>query len=367
MLVMDDGWFGGRDSDTKALGDWFVNEDKLKMSLRELAEAINNLGLKFGLWFEPEMVSEDSRLYREHPGWALRIPDRNPVLGRGQLALDISREDVRNYLFDSLCAILDSAHIEYVKWDMNRSLANWYSPILPAGRQAELPHRYMLGLYDLLEKLTQKYPRILFEGCSGGGGRFDPGMLYYHPQIWCSDNTDAISRLKIQYGTSFFYPVSASGSHVSAVPNHQTGRTSPVKTRCVTAISGVFGFELDITKMDGEEKEAAKFWTAEFKKYQPLIHEGLYFRLLSPFEPPGISAWQFVSEDKTAALLCLVVTDVTANPPNIRIRLKGLDEKGLYRRGEKSYTGAALMYGGYVLPGPSGDYPAMTVYFEARG
>ncbi|MDR0720942.1 MAG: alpha-galactosidase, partial [Treponema sp.] len=245
MLVMDDGWFGGRDSDTKALGDWFVNETKLKMSLKDLAGEINKLGLKFGLWFEPEMVSEDSRLYREHPGWALQIPGRKPVLGRGQLALDISREEVRNYIFESLCAILDSAHIEYVKWDMNRSLANWYSPLLPAGRQAELPHRYMLGLYELLEKLTQKYPHVLFEGCSGGGGRFDPGMLYYHPQIWCSDNTDAIGRLKIQYGTSFFYPVSAAGSHVSAVPNHQTGRTSPLKTRCLTALSGTFGFELD--------------------------------------------------------------------------------------------------------------------------
>jgi alpha-galactosidase len=366
LLVMDDGWFGGRDSDTKALGDWFVNEDKLKMSLAELAGEINRLGLKFGLWLEPEMVSEDSRLYREHPGWALQIPGRKPVLGRGQLALDMSREEVRDFIFDAICAVLDSAHIEYVKWDMNRSLANWYSPLLPAARQGELPHRYMLGLYDLLEKVTQKYPHILFEGCSGGGGRFDPGMLYYHPQIWCSDNTDAIGRLKIQYGTSFFYPLSAVGSHVSAVPNHQTGRTSPLKTRCITALSGTFGFELDPAKMTGEEKGAAQFWTAEFKRYQPLIHDGLYYRLLSPFDPPGISAWQFAAEDKTAALLCVVVTDPAANPPNIRIRLKGLDEKTRYRCGEKSYTGAALMYGGYVLPGPSGDYPALTAYFDSR-
>jgi alpha-galactosidase len=366
MLVMDDGWFGARDSDTKALGDWFVNENKLKMTLKDLAGEMNKLGMKFGLWFEPEMVSEDSRLYREHPGWALRIPDRKPVLSRGQLALDMSREDVRNYIFDSICAILDSAPIEYVKWDMNRSLTNWYSPLLSAARQAELPHRYMLGVYDLLEKLTQKYPFVLFEGCSGGGGRFDPGMLYYHPQIWCSDNTDAIGRLKIQYGTSFFYPLSAVGSHVSAVPNQQTGRTSPIATRCVTALSGTFGFELDVTKMTGEEKDATKFWTAEFKKYRPLIHGGLYYRLLSPFEAPGLSAWQFVSDDKTAALLCLVVTDAAANPPNIRISLKGLDEKSRYYCGEKYYTGAALMYGGYVLPGPSGDYPAITAYFETR-
>jgi alpha-galactosidase len=365
MLVMDDGWFGGRDNDAKALGDWFVNEEKLKMSLGELAGEINKLGLLFGLWFEPEMISEDSGLYREHPDWALRIPGRKPVLSRGQLALDMSREDVRAYIFNTVSAVLDSAPIDYVKWDMNRSLADWYSPLLPAGRQGELPHRYVLGLYDLLEKLTQKYPHILFEGCSGGGGRFDPGMLYYHPQIWCSDNTDAVSRLKIQYGASFFYPVSAAGSHVSAVPNHQTGRTSPIKTRCVTALSGSFGFELDITKITGEEKEAAQFWTAEFKKYQPLIHEGLYYRLCSPFDPPGISAWQFTAEDKSAALLCLVAPDPEANPPNIRIRLKGLDEKRVYRNGENTYTGAALMYGGYVLPGPSGDYPALCVYLEA--
>jgi alpha-galactosidase len=365
MLVMDDGWFGARDSDTKALGDWFVNEDKLKMSLGELTGEINKLGLKIGLWFEPEMISEDSGLYREHPDWALRIPDRKPVLSRGQLALDMSREDVRTYIFNAICAVLDSAHIEYVKWDMNRSLAGWYSPLLPAGRQGELPHRYMLGLYELLEKLTQKYPYVLFEGCSGGGGRFDPGMLYYHPHIWCSDNTDALDRLKIQYGTSFFYPVSAAGSHVSTVPNHQTGRTAPLKTRCITALSGVFGFELDLTKLTGEEKEEVKFRTAEFKKYQPLIHGGRYYRLCSPFDPPGISAWQFAADDKSAALLCVVVPDTAANPPNIRIRLKGLDEKRLYRCGEKMYAGAALMYGGYILPGPSGDYPAFCVYVEA--
>jgi alpha-galactosidase len=365
MLVMDDGWFGTRNSDDKALGDWFINEDKLKMNLKTLSDEINKLGMKFGLWFEPEMVNENSRLYREHPDWVLRIPNRNPIRSRSQLALDMSRGNIRKHIFNFMCEILDSAHIEYVKWDMNRSLTNWYSPFLSAAQQGELPHRYMLGLYDLLEKLTKKYPHVLFEGCSGGGGRFDPGMLYYHPQIWCSDNTDAVDRLKIQYGVSFFYPVSAVGSHVSAVPNHQTGRTMPIKTRCVTALSGSFGFELDITNMRGEEMEAAKFWTAEFKKYQPLLHDGLYFRLYSPFDPPGMSAWQFVSADRTMTLLCAVVTDLQANPPNIPVYLKGLDKDAVYQYGGKSYTGAALMYGGYVLPVLSGDYPAMMLCFKS--
>ncbi|MDR1948648.1 MAG: alpha-galactosidase, partial [Spirochaetaceae bacterium] len=249
MLVMDDGWFGSRDNDTRGLGDWFVNEAKLKTSLKNLVEEVNRLGLKFGIWFEPEMVNEDSALYREHPDWVLRIPSRNPVRSRYQLVLDMSREAVRNYLYDSICAVLDSANIEYVKWDMNRSISDWYSPLLSAGQQGELPHRYVLGLYELLGRITTRYPRILFEGCSGGGGRFDPGMLYYHPQIWCSDNTDAIERLKIQYGTSFFYPISTVGSHVSAVPNHQTGRTTPMETRGIVAMSGSFGLELDPAKM----------------------------------------------------------------------------------------------------------------------
>jgi alpha-galactosidase len=370
MLVMDDGWFGDRSNDHKALGDWFVNEKKLQMSLASLADKVHQLGLAMGIWFEPEMISEDSDLYREHPEWALRVPGRRPVRSRNQLVLDMSREDLREYLYSRICAILDSANIEYVKWDMNRSIADWYSPLLSAGRQGELPHRYMLGLYDLLEKLIQKYPRVLFEGCSGGGGRFDPGMLYYHPQIWCSDNTDAVNRLKIQFGTSFFYPVSAAGSHVSTVPNHQTGRTAPLGTRCIAALSGSFGFELDLTKMSAEEKETARFWTAEYKKLQPLMHDGLYYRLLSPFDAQGISAWQFVSPDKTKTLLCVVALDPQANPLCVNIRLKGLDGEKAYRlrelygAEEQTYTGAALMYGGFALPDMAGDYPAKIFYFE---
>jgi alpha-galactosidase len=371
MLVMDDGWFGGRDDDTRGLGDWFVNEKKLKMSLKALVDEVNRLGLQFGIWFEPEMINEDSSLYRAHPEWVLRNPGRNPVRGRNQLALDMSREDVREYLFERISAVLDSANIKYVKWDMNRSFSDWYSPLLPADRQGELPHRYVLGLYDLLEKLTQKYSHILFEGCSGGGGRFDPGMLYYHPQIWCSDNTDAIDRLKIQYGTSFFYPVSAVGSHVSVVPNHGTGRTAPLSTRCITAMAGTFGFEMDLTRMSNAEKEEAAIWTGEFKKHRTLIHDGLYYRLLCPFERQGaagnagITAWEFVSPDKTRALLCVAAAETRANPLNIHIQLKGLDENKTYRLKETSYTGAALMYGGFALNGLKGDYPAGLFYFEA--
>ncbi|MGN1404124.1 MAG: alpha-galactosidase, partial [Ruminococcus sp.] len=238
MLVLDDGWFGKRDDDCSGLGDWFVNEEKLHGGLGQLVQKITAMGMRFGIWFEPEMVSEDSALYREHPDWAIQIPARKPMRSRYQLVLDMTNPAVRDYLFQSMSAVLNSAEISYVKWDMNRSICDWYTSCLPAERQGEMPHRYVLGLYDLLERLTSAFPHVLFEGCSGGGGRFDAGMLYYCPQIWCSDDTDAYERTKIQYGTSFFYPVSAVGSHVSAVPNHQTGRVTPLETRAVTAMAG---------------------------------------------------------------------------------------------------------------------------------
>ena len=243
MLVLDDGWFGSRDSDNAGLGDWFVNTDKLKGGLTDLVTGINGLGMKFGIWIEPEMVNEDSRLYREHPDWALTIPGRKPCRSRNQLVLDMSRSEVRDYVFDSIAAVLKSANVEYVKWDMNRSICDVYSAVLPKERQGEVYHRYVLGIYDLMERFTSSFPNILFEGCSGGGGRFDPAILYYSPQIWCSDDTDGIERLEIQYGTSFFYPISAVGSHVSAIPNHQTGRRTPLATRGVVAMAGSFGYE----------------------------------------------------------------------------------------------------------------------------
>ena len=273
MLVMDDGWFGKRDDDNSGLGDWFVNEKKLGGTLGNLIKRINDLGVKFGIWIEPEMVSEDSDLYRKHPDWALTVPGRNPVRSRNQLVLDFSRKEVVDEIYDQICKVLDQGNIEYVKWDMNRSLMDVYSSV--TRDQGRVLHDYVLGLYDFLERLVQRYPNLLIEGCSGGGGRFDAGMMYYTPQIWCSDNTDAIDRLRIQYGTSFGYPVSVVGSHVSAVPNHQTGRKTPLHTRGVVAMSGTFGYELNLMKLSEEEKQEIREQIAEYKSYAPIIQNGL--------------------------------------------------------------------------------------------
>ena len=271
MMVLDDGWFGKRDDDCSGLGDWFVNEKKLNGGLKALVEKINAMGMKFGLWFEPEMVSEDSDLYRNHPDWAIQIPGRKPMRSRYQLVLDMSNPEVVDYLYGVMSAILRENHIEYVKWDMNRSISDWYTATLSRGRQMEMPHRYVLGLYELLEKLTSEFPDVLFEGCSGGGGRFDAGMMYYCPQIWCSDDTDAHERTFIQYGTSFFYPTSTVGSHVSAVPNHQTGRITSIETRGVVAMAGSFGYELDLNQLSEEEKTVVAKQVTHYKEYQSLI------------------------------------------------------------------------------------------------
>lgn len=361
MLVLDDGWFGSRDSDNAGLGDWFVNTDKLKGGLADLVTGINGLGMKFGIWIEPEMVNEDSRLYREHPDWALTIPGRKPCRSRNQLVLDMSRSEVRDYVFDSIAAVLKSANVEYVKWDMNRSICDVYSAVLPKERQGEVYHRYVLGIYDLMERFTSSFPNILFEGCSGGGGRFDPAILYYSPQIWCSDDTDGIERLEIQYGTSFFYPISAVGSHVSAIPNHQTGRRTPLATRGVVAMAGSFGYEMDLNLLTEDEKEAVKAQVEDYKKYYDLIHNGDYYRLASPQGDSGFTAWQFVSGDKTRTLLNLVITHVRANAPDLWFKLRGLDPEKRYRLEENGriYSGSALMNAGISIPMIMGDYPAV--------
>ena len=356
MLVLDDGWFGKRDTDSSGLGDWAVNEKKLGMSLKELADRVNGLGLKFGLWVEPEMISEDSDLYRAHPDWALRMPGRPGNIAREQFVLDFSREEVRSHIEAALCRILDGANIEYIKWDMNRSIANVYSAALPAERQGEVLHRYVLGLYEMLEHLTARYPDILFEGCSGGGGRFDAGMLYYTPQIWCSDDTDAIERLKIQYGTSFGYPVSAVGSHVSACPNHQTFRTTPFDTRATVAMAGSFGYELDVNRLEETEKEAVRAQVREYKEYYRLVHDGDYYRLTSPFGGSRTVAWEFVSKDRSEALVCGVVTALEANPSPIVVKLRGLDAGKKYAVNGTVYPGSALMAGGILLPVPQEEY-----------
>lgn len=364
MLVLDDGWFGKRDDDCSGLGDWFVSEEKLNGGLGKLAEKIKSLGMKFGLWFEPEMVSEDSDLYRSHPDWAIKIPSRNPVRSRYQLVLDMINPEVRDYLFGAISDILKNADISYIKWDMNRSICDWYTPCLSAENQGEMPHRYVLGLYELLERLTTAFPDVLFEGCSGGGGRFDAGMLYYCPQIWCSDDTDAFERTKIQYGTSFFYPVSAIGSHVSAVPNHQTGRITPIETRAVTAMAGSFGYELDLNTLSHDEKQEVKEQIVRFKKDGPLIHNGLYYRLSDSLNDK-YAMWGFVSEDKKEVLVHGVIFRTEPNRTQYLAKLRGLLPDTNYRLAENGevYKGSALMNGGILLPKSWGDYASIEMHF----
>lgn len=365
MLVLDDGWFGKRDDDCSGLGDWFVNETKLSGGLHDLVEKIKGMGMRFGIWFEPEMISEDSDLYRKHPDWAIRIPDRAPMRSRYQLVLDMANPEVQEYLFRVMSDVLHSADISYVKWDMNRSISDWYTRTLPADRQGEMPHRYVLGLYALLERLTAAFPDVLFEGCSGGGGRFDAGILYYCPQIWCSDDTDAYERTKIQYGTSFFYPVSAVGSHVSTVPNHQTGRITPFETRGTVAMAGSFGYELDLNLLsDGEKQEVAE-QIRQFKTYGPLIHNGKYYRLTNPMAEDA-ALWEFAAQDGSEVLVQGMLFHAEANVLRRTVQLRGLDAEKRYRLDgtEQVYTGAALMAGGVLLPKAWGDYTPVTMHFS---
>ena len=365
MLVMDDGWFGRRDDDNSSLGDWFVDERKLPGGLAPLIQGVKELGMKFGIWIEPEMVNEDSDLYRAHPEWVLSAPDRRPMFARNQLVLDFSRQDVRDYLFDRLAGLLRNYDISYVKWDMNRPVSDVYSNALAPERQGEVGYRYTLGVYDLLERLTQSFPDVLFEGCAGGGGRFDAGMLYYSPQIWCSDNTDAIERLDIQHGTSFGYPASTMGAHVSACPNQQTGRVVSMHTRGVVAMSGTFGYELDLNTLSDGEKEEVRRQIADFRKYEQLIRDGDYYRLNEMETQDFYSAWEFASRDGAEALVNLVVKRKQANAPLVHVRLRGLSPDALYSLDGDGgrYTGAALMRGGYTFPLFSGDFPAAQLHF----
>lgn len=357
MVVMDDGWFGKRNDDNSSLGDWYVNEEKLGGTLTKLIERVNAEGVKFGIWIEPEMVSEDSDLYREHPEWAITIPGRKPVRSRNQLVLDFSRKEVRDEIFKRICAVLDQGNVEYIKWDMNRSLADIYA--------SNVTYDYVLGVYDFLEKLTNRYPDILIEGCSGGGGRFDAGMLYYTPQIWCSDNTDAINRTRIQYGTSFFYPVAAMGSHVSAVPNHQTGRVTSMHTRGVAAMSGTFGYELNPALLNAKEKAEIRAQLAQYREYQELIREGDYYRLSNPFQD-NFAAWMVVSDDRSKALVSVIRLTAEANLPAAYVTLKGMEEDAFYREKTtgKVYPGAALMEAGILLPAAVSEYEAYQIELE---
>jgi alpha-galactosidase len=367
LFVLDDGWFGVRNEDNCSLGDWVVNTDKLPGGIKGVAEKVNALGMKFGLWFEPEMISKDSDLYRAHPDWCLHVEGRRRTDSRNQLVLDFSRPEVCDYIIESVSSVLRSAPIAYVKWDMNRSLLEAASVSLDAGKKQETFHRYMLGLYSVLEKITSDFPDILFESCSGGGGRFDPGMLYYMPQTWTSDDTDAVERLKIQHGTSFVYPAISMGAHVSAVPNHQVHRSTPLIARIHTAMAGNLGLELDLSKLSQDETDMLKAHIALYRnEVRDLVQFGRMYRLLSPFEG-NMTAWLFVNEDKSKAVLFFFRVLAEAQEPFRTIRLVGLDPEKTYREAVfgKEYLGDMLMNAGLSSPIFLGDYGSAIIRLEA--
>ncbi|NYE07926.1 alpha-galactosidase [Bacillus niacini] len=351
LFVLDDGWFGKRDDDRSSLGDWFVDHKKLPNGLGSLASNVKEMELEFGLWFEPEMISVDSDLYREHPDWCLHVPGRSRSESRNQLVLDFSREDVCVEITKRVCDILASAPISYVKWDMNRHLTEIGSSLLPADRQRETAHRYMLGLYKVMENITSSFPDVLFESCSGGGGRFDPGILYYMPQTWTSDNTDAVSRLKIQYGTSLVYPIVSMGAHVSAVPNHQVHRSTSMEMRGDVAMSGNLGYELDLTKLSNEEKEIVKQQVANYKEIRRLIQFGDFYRLKSPFEG-NETAWLFTNKDKTEVMVYYFRVLAEPAAPFAFLKLNGIDVNKQYQviGTNNVYGGDELVYAGLSIP-----------------
>lgn len=352
MLVLDDGWFGARNDDNAGLGDWTVNTEKLGCTMGELADKIRGMGMKFGLWIEPEMVNEDSDLYREHPDWALCIPGKAPVMGRNQLVLDFSRPEVVDAIFEQIAQVLDECRADYVKMDMNRSITDVYSAVWPGQSQGKILYHYVLGVYRFMDMLLERYPDLLLEGCSGGGGRFDVGMLHYCQQIWCSDNTDAIDRVRIQYGTGFGFPLRTMGAHVSAVPNGDTRRKTPFHTRAVVAMAGTFGYELDLNLISEEEKKQVPAQIETFKKYWDLLHNGLFYRLTDVMQNRQEAAWMMVEEDGSEALVNIVVLDSTGNSPNRFVRCMGLTPGASYRDEESGmvYDANALMAQGLPMP-----------------
>ncbi len=368
LLVMDDGWFGKRSSDDSSLGDWFVNTEKLPGGLAYLGEEIRKKGLRFGIWFEPEMISPDSDLFRQHPDWAVQIAGRPLTLSRAQCILDMTRPEIRDYLLERMCSIIREGGISYVKWDMNRQMTEAYSPTLPPHRQREFFHRYMLGVYDLLGRLLDAFPDLLLEGCAGGGGRFDAGMLYYCPQIWTSDDTDAAERVKIQYGTSLCYPPSAMGAHVSACPNHTVGRDSSLAARGHAALAGTFGYELDITALPEEALAEIRTQIAEYRQYSPLVREGDYYRLTNPFTETDFAAWMFLSKDKTEVLVtCMQVLGRPYQPVRM-LRLQGLKPDAMYTdsRTKAIYSGSLLMQAGLPVPSMWGDSQSVLIHLKTN-
>ena len=381
LFVLDDGWFSTRCGETSGLGDWWPNLERLPRGIKGLSETIEELGLKFGLWFELEMVNKDSELYRSHPDWIIHTPDRHASHGRKQYVLDFSRKEVVDYIYEMVAKILRESKISYIKWDMNRNITECFSEGYGAEHQGEIFHRYILGLYDLYNRLNTEFPEILFESCASGGGRFDPGLLYYAPQCWTSDDTDAVERQKIQYGTSYAYPVSSMGAHVSITPNHQLNRTTPLKTRGNVAAFGAFGYELDLARLTAREREIVREQIGFVKKYRKLIHTGTFYRLLSPFEG-NFTAWMVVSEDKKQAIVAYFKTLNDVNREFRRLRLQGLDQDLFYHmqeegEGKGSFYGSELMNIGMVttdaaageLPqgeAPCSDFWSRIVVLEAE-
>ena len=378
MLVMDDGWFGNRYDDNRALGDWFVNESKLPGGLKYLVDEVNKLGMKFGIWFEPEMISPDSELYREHPDWAIAVPKREPTRARNQFVLDYSRRDVIDYIYERVAGVLHSANIEYVKWDMNRPLTDIGSAYLPKEQMGELYHRYVLGVYELQERLLRDFPNLLLENCSGGGARFDPGMLFFSPQIWCSDDTDAIERLSIQEGTSLVYPLSTMGAHVSDCPNHTVGRVTPFETRGHVALAGTFGYELDVTKIPQSDVEMIPKQVKMYHKYNDLVREGDYYRIASYRENRLFDCYGVVAKDKSEALFTYVQVLNCPSSAARRICFKGLSPRQRYtlvtegslkdtlsETADGIYTGEYLMKVGIFVPGLWGDYKSVLFYLKS--
>ena len=368
MLVMDDGWFGKRNSDNCSLGDWKVNEEKITGGLKYLVDEVNKIGLQFGIWFEPEMISPDSDLYRTHPDWAIQIAGREATQSRNQYVLDLSRPEVRDYAYECVASVLRSANIAYVKWDMNRQLSDLGSSYLPKERQQELFHRYVLGVYELQERLVTEFPDLLLENCSGGGARFDPGMLCYSPQIWCSDDTDAVERLMIQEGSALVYPLSVIGAHVSDCPNHSVGRVTPFETRGHVALAGTFGYELDITKIPEEDRRLIPEQTATYKKYRHLIQQGEYYRIASYRENHKFDCWALSSRDKKEVLVTYVQVFGVPNSHSRKIFLKGFDPETVYKLEgtDETYTGEMLMKGGFLMKDFWGDFKSRLYHFIAE-
>lgn len=366
MFVLDDGWFGHRDDDNSSLGDWTVFKKKFPNGLDHFADYVHKQGLKFGLWFEPEMISMDSNLYKKHPDYLMHVPGRTPSPSRNQYVLDLGRKEVRDNIFEQMNKILVSGKIDYIKWDMNRHLSDIYEADLPAARQGEVYHRYVLGLYDLLERLVDTYPDLLIEGCSGGGGRFDAGMAYYNPQIWASDASDAIDRLTIQYGTSLVYPQSMMTSHVSVSPNEQNGRITPFKTRGIVAMWGDLGYELDLTKMSNQDRQAVKRQVAKYKEIRKVTQFGKFYRLKSA-QTSNQCAWETVSPDQSEAVLSVVKVLASAQPYLTKTKLVGLDPSRHYQDQEthQVFGGDELMNLGLYDPVEHGDFKAYLYHFKA--